>query len=1044
MRLRLLFLVIALAGGALAQPVTRLECGVPVDSYVDANSPKQRFLFSVTEPNDVIALRVVSTGATPESRIRVYTTLWDPSNLRLSPRLVWGPEGQIAEYELTDAGDYLVEVQANSPALSGSFRILRTRMKGPCAGASLTCGVPAPGEIAGIAEVKSFRFAGEKGDRFSVRMVKTTQVKTGDDRAATFALAVYDAEGKLAMTLDDKPAAFSTAASLKVDLQLSVTGVYTILVFEFSSGRRFGAVSVLALRLNGGCPNSKPAACGLTAESTLAEPLAADSYTIRASAGDVFLVRRTRTDSAGTLRLAAEVYAPDGRAVVPDPSSDATRLSFSAAVTGTYNLLIADDIRIDGKQTGRYAIYFARVNNPCNAQPLECGSVSQGRIEGVMRFSAYSIAAENNDAFLVRLLRADLNTSFKPRLEIYDPQGRLVQIGSTTDLARFTFKASAAGVYTVLAGDGLDGTRTGSYSVSLARLNRPCNAAPLGCASLVTGAIGGPLQFTSYAYTAAAGESFTVRMLDPNGSLQEALEVYDPEGNPAGTSVPGNVQAVDVARPAAGAYTILAMDAGKTAGQGPFSIQLFRTRNACAPPAAPGAALRGVVTGSAPFTAYSLPAAAGDAMLVRSASLTENFTPGMDLYDAEGARVASGTFSLSAAVKTAGDYTLILGASAPRTAGAYALSWQAMNRPANLLPLGCGETAGGALSPAAQFRYYSAAAGAGDTLRLLLTRLSDNFRPQLELYDPSGKRLVLTTTDITRKVADAGNYVVMVSPGATTAETGGYALAFQKTNAPCAAAPLACGQSVLRTAEAPGQLDAITFTGAAGERMALRLPTRSGNFLPYIELYDPAGTLVQSGALASLTRVLPATGHFALLVRDRSGAGAGSYRVTLQREPDACPVTDEEKPSIRLRRPTGGEVLTGGSPFRIQWESDDNVDVTSHEIRLSTDGGATFPLVLATGLAGASQSYDWQVPANVAPGRTAVIQVTATDAAGNSASAASGLLALLGSGFTPNGAVTFEYDGLNRVSKARYEDGLLIEYTYDAAGNLIEVRTTRP
>ena len=1041
--MRLLSLVLALAGGALAQQVTKLECGVPVDSYVNPNSPKQRFLFSAAEPNDVIALRVVSTGATPEVRIPVYTTIWDPNNLRLTPRLVWGPEGQVAEYELTDAGDYLVEVQANTPTLSGSFRILRTRMKGPCATTNLACGVPATGEVPGIGAVSSLQFAGEKGDRFSVRMVKTTEAKTGDERAATFALAIYDAEGRLAMTLDNKPAAFSTAASLKVDLQLATTGVYTVLVFEFSTGRRTGKFSVLALRLNGGCRSSKPAACGLTAEGTLAEPLAADSYTIRAAAGDVFLIRRTRTDSTGTLRLTAEVYGPDGKPVTPDPSSDATRLSFSAAASGLYNVLIADDVRIDGKQTGAYAIYFARVNKPCNAQPLDCGSVSQGRIEGVMRFSTYSIAAGDGDAFLVRLLRSDLNTSFKPRLEIYDPLGRLVQIGSTTDLARFTFKAAVAGVYTVLAGDGLDGTRTGAYSVSLARLNRPCNAAPLGCASLATGSIGGPLQFTSYAYTAAAGESFTVRMLDPNGSLQEAVEVYDPEGNPAGTSVPGNVQAVDVVRPSAGAYTIVAMDAGKTAGQGPFAIQLYRTRNACAPLAAQGAPLRGVVTGSAPFTAYSLPAAAGDALLVRSASLTETFNAGMDLYDAEGARVASGTFSLTAAVKTAGNYTLIVGASAPRTAGAYALSWQAMNRPANLLPLGCGQTAGGALSPGSQFRYYAAAADAGDTIRLLLTRLSDGFRPQMELYDPAGKRLALTTTDFTRKVADAGNYVLVLSPGTTMAETGGYALAFQKANRPCAAVALACGQSVLRTAEAPGQLDALTFAGSAGERIALRLPTRSGSFSPFIELYDPAGTLVQSGALAALTRTLSATGDFALLVRDRSGAGTGNYRVGLQREPDACPVTDEEKPTIQLRRPTGGEVLTGGSPFRMQWESDDNVDVASHEIRLSTDGGRTFPAVLATGLAGASQSYDWQVPGNIAPSRTAVIQVTATDAAGNSASAASDLLALLGAGFTPNSTVTFEYDGLNRVSKARYADGLLVEYTYDAAGNLIEVRSTR-
>jgi len=33
------------------------------------------------------------------------------------------------------------------------------------------------------------------------------------------------------------------------------------------------------------------------------------------------------------------------------------------------------------------------------------------------------------------------------------------------------------------------------------------------------------------------------------------------------------------------------------------------------------------------------------------------------------------------------------------------------------------------------------------------------------------------------------------------------------------------------------------------------------------------------------------------------------------------------------------------------------------------------------------------------------------------------------------GSVTYTYDGLNRLIKAEYEDGPVIQYTYDAAGN---------
>jgi YD repeat-containing protein len=149
-------------------------------------------------------------------------------------------------------------------------------------------------------------------------------------------------------------------------------------------------------------------------------------------------------------------------------------------------------------------------------------------------------------------------------------------------------------------------------------------------------------------------------------------------------------------------------------------------------------------------------------------------------------------------------------------------------------------------------------------------------------------------------------------------------------------------------------------------------------------------------------------------------------------------VDDSQPPAISLVRPTGGEVVAGANAFRITWQSDDNVDIATHEIRYSSDGGQTFPTLVAS-LGGATQIFDWLPPPDLKPARDARIRITATDSAGNSASATSGALTAIGSGFTENSSVAYTYDTLNRVTTATYSSGRTIYYNYDAAGNLIQI-----
>jgi YD repeat-containing protein len=184
--------------------------------------------------------------------------------------------------------------------------------------------------------------------------------------------------------------------------------------------------------------------------------------------------------------------------------------------------------------------------------------------------------------------------------------------------------------------------------------------------------------------------------------------------------------------------------------------------------------------------------------------------------------------------------------------------------------------------------------------------------------------------------------------------------------------------------------------------------------------------------------VILTTGNYTLLVHDLSG-NLGSYRASFQDDYNPCSITDTEPPVVTLLKPTGGEVIVGNTSYLIQWQSDDNVGVVSQNIALSTDGGQTFATTIASGLAGNTQLFNWFVPPTIAPSRTAVIQVTASDAAGNAQSAVSGPLSLIGSGFAPNSTPAYTYDSMNRLTQAVLGDGRTIAYTWDAAGNLVAI-----
>lgn len=108
----------------------------------------------------------------------------------------------------------------------------------------------------------------------------------------------------------------------------------------------------------------------------------------------------------------------------------------------------------------------------------------------------------------------------------------------------------------------------------------------------------------------------------------------------------------------------------------------------------------------------------------------------------------------------------------------------------------------------------------------------------------------------------------------------------------------------------------------------------------------------------------------------------GTPTPTATPTPTPTPIDDNTPPTVTVDTPNGGETLRGGETYTVEWTaSDAESGVESVDIDYSSDGGSSWTTV-ATGVSGGS--YAWDVPG--ATTRDALIRVTATDAAGNSAS----------------------------------------------------------
>ncbi len=161
-----------------------------------------------------------------------------------------------------------------------------------------------------------------------------------------------------------------------------------------------------------------------------------------------------------------------------------------------------------------------------------------------------------------------------------------------------------------------------------------------------------------------------------------------------------------------------------------------------------------------------------------------------------------------------------------------------------------------------------------------------------------------------------------------------------------------------------------------------------------------SGSYSADGVLSSTCGPTAKTGRlFSLAVSSSSAGGPGTVTITALKLRDCSNATlaspagpaatvpiDNQPPVVTLTAPDGGEALAVGAPYSITWTATDNAGVANVDLAYSTDGGATYPNAIATGIAN-SGSYSWTVPNTpTAQGR---VRVTAHDIHCSSAADAS-------------------------------------------------------
>lgn len=463
-----------------------------------------------------------------------------------------------------------------------------------------------------------------------------------------------------------------------------------------------------------------------------------------------------------------------------------------------------------------------------------------------------------------------------------------------------------------------------------------------------------------------------------------------------------------------------------------------------------GQTLSGSISAAGQKNDYTFSGANGEVITLRFAKTSGTINLYVELFNPQGTRITySSSGVLNTTLTSTGTFKFTIRDYSNTATGAYSLSLQRVNPPVGATALTFGQNTQGTIDTFTKIVAYSLSAAANDTITLRFARLTTTsgtgtFNPNLELYDSAGTKIASSLNGIlTQKVSTTGSFYILVTDAYRTA-TGTYELTLQRMNNPANVVNLNYNQVMQSTINNPTGMNVYKLNAAINSPITICSvvsSTISGSFSVYLELYDASGNLLKS-SFDSLQHTFTSGGTVYLFISNTYRSGTGVYRFILKNGTVSCASTDLIPPQVSLLLPHGGEIIESGSTYTISWSSSDNVAVTYQEIRLSADSGATYPTVIASGVAAAIKSYNWLIPSSLSTSR-ARIKVIVLDGQGNQDEDVDKTDFIVINTTLPSVTnINYTYDKSNRLTQSSSTTpSSATIYTYDSLGNRLNINS---
>ena len=267
------------------------------------------------------------------------------------------------------------------------------------------------------------------------------------------------------------------------------------------------------------------------------------TYSFTASADDSVTILMSQTshvyDYGEGFEPYLELHAPDGTVLAVNSGADAATIqSVRVPRNGTCLILAREK---DGFDAGDYGLSLVKipgtvtVNDP-NGGPIEPGGYKKGRIEaGDM--DAYTFTASAGDSITILMSQSsqiyDYGEIFEPLLELYAPDGTVVDVNSDSDSVTIkSARVPQSGTYFIITREK-EGSDVGDYCLSLLKVPGTANCGTIDPGEYTRGRIE-PGEIDAYAFTASAGDSITILVSQIgdqyNETFEPRVELHAPDG----------------------------------------------------------------------------------------------------------------------------------------------------------------------------------------------------------------------------------------------------------------------------------------------------------------------------------------------------------------------------------------------------------------------------------------------------------------------------------------------------------------------------------